>query len=91
MKNLKLSMVTLLAINSLLNAGGDLIPVVEVPDEVISDYEYKDEYIAPKPKPIIEYIAPKPAPVVEEYVAPAPVVEDYVAPAPEHVFDVYDE
>jgi len=82
MKNLKLSIVTLLAINSLLNAGGDLIPVVEVPDEVISDYEYQDEYIAPKPEPIIEYIAPRPTPIVEEYVAPAPVVEEYVAPAP---------
>jgi len=96
MKNLKLSMITVLAINSLLNAGGDLIPVkkYQIEDVVIAD-EYieptpepvVEEYVAPKPEPVVEeYVAPKPEPVVEEYVAPEPEpVEEYVAPEPEPV------
>ena len=85
MKNLKLSMITVLAINSLLNAGGDLIPVKKYQ---IEDVVIADEYIEPTPEPVVEeYVAPKPEPVVEEYVAPKPepVVEEYVAPEPEPV------
>ncbi len=92
MKNLKLSMIAVLAINSLLNAGGDLIPVKKYQ---IEDIVIADEYIEPAPEPIVEeYIAP--APVVEEYVAPAPrkqtIVEsivEYVEATPEPVVEEY--
>ncbi|MCK5855402.1 MAG: outer membrane beta-barrel protein [Sulfurovaceae bacterium] len=91
MKNLKLSMVTLLAISSLVNAGGDLVPVTEyeIEDSIVAEYEY----VAPAPEPVIEYVQPvqeyiTPEPVyvepVEEYIAPEPVIE-YVTPEPVYV------
>ena len=87
MKNLKLSIVALLAINSLVNAGGDLAPVTvyEVEDKVVADYEYENEYVAPEP--IIEYVAPTPEPIIEEYIVPAPepIIEEYIAPVPMYI------
>ena len=86
MKNFKLSMVTLLALSSLANAGGDLAPVTpyEIQDQVVADYAYENTYVAPAPEPIIEYIAPAPEPIIEEYIAPEPI-EEYIAPEPVYV------
>jgi len=90
MKNFKLSIVTLLALSSLANAGGDLAPVTpyEIQDQVIADYEYDNNYVAPEP--VIEYVAPEPEPIIEEYITPEPIYvepepvieEEYIAPEP---------
>ena len=96
MKNLKLSMIAVLAINSLAHAGGDLLPVKKYQ---IEDVVIADEYIEPKPvhetivESIVEYTKSTPEPVIEEYVAPAPepIVEEYVAPAPEPIVEEYIE
>lgn len=99
MKDFKLSIIALLAISSLANAGGDLAPVTEyeVEDVKVADYQYENEYIAPKPEPIIEYeyIAPTPKPVIEEYIEPKPVYreeevveEEYIEPIKE-ITEVY--
>jgi len=70
MKNIKLSIVTLLALGSMLHAGGDLsvITPYEIEDVVMAEEAYTEE-------PIVEeyvepIIAPKVAPVV---IAPAPL------------------
>lgn len=90
MKNIKLSMIALVAIGNIAYAGGDIAPVTyyEATDVVEASVAYEEEVVEPlyqapiseptyvTPEPVVEVVVPKvPAPVVE----PAPVV---VAPIP---------
>ena len=76
MKNIKLSLVTLMAMGSLSYAGGDFT--------VITPYEVEDVVMAEEAyvEPIIEeYVEPEP--IIEEYIEPAPIMEPVVvAPIP---------
>lgn len=84
MRNIKLSMITLLALGNIAYAGGDL--AVVTPYEV-EDVAMAEEYVEPapvyvEPEPVYVEPEPAPAPVVE---APAPVVEPrpvVIAPVP---------
>jgi opacity protein-like surface antigen len=86
MKNVKLSLFAMVALGSMLNAGGDISVVTpyEVEDEILAQEAYVEpvqEYVAPVQEEYVEpvqeaYVAPEPAP------APAPVVEPEPAPAP---------
>ena len=71
MKNIKFSLIVLLAMGSIGYAGGDISPVTayETEDEVVSEQAYEKAYVE---EPV--YVAPEP--VVEEaiYVEPKPVV-----------------
>jgi len=73
MKNVKLSLFAIIALGSLLNAGGDIA--------VVTPYEVEDEMLAQEAyvEPVEEYVAP----AVEEYVEP--VQEAYVEPTPEPI------
>jgi opacity protein-like surface antigen len=68
MKNLKLSLVALMAMGSLGYAGGDIAPVTEFETEDVMMSEEEiiepivEEAVAPAPKPIV--VQPKPVPVV---------------------------
>jgi len=77
MKNVKLSLFAIVALGSMLNAGGDIA--------VVTPYEVEDEMLAQEAyvEPVQEYVAP-----VQEYVEPVqeyvePVQEAYVEPTPE--------
>ena len=72
MKNVKLSLFTIIALGTLLNAGGDIA--------VVTPYEVEDEILAEEAyvEPVEEYVEP-----VEEYVEP--VKEAYVEPTPKPV------
>ena len=73
MKNIRLSIVTLIAISSLSYAGGDF--------EVITPYEVEDIIMAEEAyvEPIVEeYVEPEP--IIEEYIEPEPIVEEYIKP-----------
>jgi len=84
MKNVKLSLFAIVALGSMLNAGGDIAVVTpyEVEDEMLA----QEAYVAPVQEyvePVQEYVAP-----VQEYVEPTqeyvePVQEAYVEPTPE--------
>jgi len=73
MKNVKLSLFTIIALGTMLHAGGDI--------QVVTPYEVEDEQLAQEAyvEPVQEYVEP----VQEEYIEP--VQEAYVAPAPEPV------
>jgi len=72
MKNVKLSLFTIIALGTMLHAGGDI--------EVVTPYEVEDEQLAQEAyvEPVQEYVEP-----VQEYVEP--VQEAYVEPTPEPV------
>ena len=74
MKQIKLSIIALLAMGSLGYAGGDFSPVTEYETEDIQLAE--EQYV----EPVEEYVAP-----VEEYVEPV-VEEEYVAPVAEEEY-----
>jgi len=72
MKNIKLSLITLMTVGSMLHAGGDLAIVTpyEVEDVVLAEEAYVEPvetYVAPV---VEKYVEPIPAPIV---VAPVPV------------------
>jgi len=82
MKNIKLSLITLMALGTFAYAGGDLNVVTpyEVEDVQLAEEAYVEPYVEPYVAP-----APEPEPYVEPYVAPpAPEPEPapYIAPAP---------
>jgi len=93
MKNVKLSLFAIIALGSLLNAGGDIAVVTpyEVEDEQYAAETYVEpvqEYVEPVQEEYVEpvqeaYVEPTPAPVVAPAAAPvaAPVVAPVVAPA----------
>jgi hypothetical protein len=73
MKNIKLSLITLMAVGSLLQAGGDLAIVTpyEVEDVMMAEEAYVEPVVEAYVEPIVEkYVEPIPAPIV---VAPIPV------------------
>jgi len=79
MKNVKLSLFAIVALGSMLNAGGDIA--------VVTPYEVEDEMLAQEAyvEPVQEYVEP-----VQEYVEPVqeyvePVQEAYVEPTPQPV------
>jgi len=74
MKNIKLSFVTLMAVGSMLHAGGDLSIVTpyEIEDIVMAEEAYVEPYI----EPVIE-------PIIEEVIAPMAII-----PAPVPIKDV---
>lgn len=72
MKNMKLSIITLMALGSMLYAGGDLSIVTpyEIEDVVMAEEAYVEPIVEPYVEPIVEpYVEPLPKPVV---VAPIP-------------------
>jgi len=81
MKNVKLSLFTIIALGTMLHAGGDI--------EVVTPYEVEDEqlaqeaYVEPIQEEYIEpvqeaYVAPTPEPVAPEPVAPTPAPKPVV-------------
>jgi hypothetical protein len=73
MKQIKLSVIALLAMGSLAYAGGDIVPVTEfeTEDVILSEEEYvepavEEEYVAP----VVAEVKPDPVPVL---VTPVPV------------------
>ena len=90
MKNIKLSMIALVAMGNIAYAGGDLAPVTyyETTDVMEASVAYEEAVIEPvyeapiepiyiEPEPIVEVIVPKPRPI--PVVEPEPIV---VAPIP---------
>jgi len=79
MKNVKLSLFTIIALGTMLNAGGDI--------EVVTPYEVEDEQLAQEAyvEPVQEYVEP----VQEAYVAPVPqpVVEPKPVVEPEPIVE----
>ena len=71
MKNIKLSLIALMAMSSLSYAGGDIRVVTpyEVEDAVMAEEAYVEPYIEPEP-----YVEP------EQYIEPEPVIE--ITPQP---------
>ena len=72
MKNIKLSLVTLMAVGSMLHAGGDLAIVTpyEIEDVVMAEEAYVEPIVEAYVEPVVEYVEPTPIPVV---IAPIPV------------------
>jgi len=77
MKNIKLSIVALMAMGSLSYAGGEFLPVTvyETEDAVLAEEAYVEEYVQPIMEPVIEeeYIAPVVVETPKVVVAPKPI------------------
>ena len=78
MKNIKLSFVTLMAVGSMLHAGGELLVVTpyEVEDIEMAEEAYVEPYIAPVVEPYVE-------PIVEKVIEPVAII-----PAPLPIKDI---
>jgi len=84
MKNVKLSLFTIIALGSMLNAGGDFSVVTpyEVEDEIMAEEAYVEPIVEEYVEPVQEaYVEPTPEPVVVAPVVVAPAVVKNINPS----------